>query len=110
MSAVDAGGNEVAGVRLPAVVVPAAAYTGWNPRRHVEGLPDVLYEFVGSRLPLQSGGTQMDPEARAATTRAAAVDLVAARYLLPGDLERVVAGALGCFDDDAPPPAPDRVP
>ena len=42
VSAVDVDGNEVAGVRLPAVAVAAAAYTGWNPRRHVAGLPDVL--------------------------------------------------------------------
>ncbi len=99
VSAVDADGNEVAGVRLPAVAVPAAAYTGWNPRRHVDGLPDVLYEFVGSRLPLQSGGTQMDRTAREVVLRAVAADLVSERLLLPGDLDRVVAGALGCFDD-----------
>jgi hypothetical protein len=27
---VDADGNEVAGVRLPDIAVPVAAYTGWN--------------------------------------------------------------------------------
>ena len=98
VSAVDAGGNEVAGVRLPAVVVPAAAYTGWNPRRHVDGLPDVLLEFVGSRLPLQSGAMQMDQAVREAALRAAAADLVSDRLLLPGDVDRVVAWALGSFD------------
>lgn len=99
VSAVDAAGNEVAGVRLPAVQVPAAAYTGWNPRRHVDGLPDVLYEFVGSRLPLQSGDTQGGPGNRDAAIRAAAATLVAERLLLPEDLERVVALALTSFDD-----------
>ena len=54
VSAVDASGNEVAGVRLPAVQAGVAAYTGWNPRRHVDGLPDVLYDMVGSRLPARS--------------------------------------------------------
>ena len=48
VSDVDASGNEVAGIRLPAVAVPAAAYTGWNPRLPQPDLPDVLYEFVGS--------------------------------------------------------------
>ncbi len=59
VSRVDASGNEVAGIRLPAVAAPVAAYTGWNPRRHIDGLPDVLYEFVGSRLPLQSGSVRL---------------------------------------------------
>jgi hypothetical protein len=98
VSAVDADGNEVSGVRLPEVAVPAAAYTGWNPRRHVEGLPDVLYEFVGSRLPPKSGGSPMDQAAREVATRAVAANLVADRLLLPDDLDRVVAGALQCFD------------
>lgn len=108
VSVVDASGNEVAGVRLPAVVVPAAAYTGWNPRRHVDGLPDVLYEFVGSRLSLQSGGPPIDRAAREAATRAVAADLVIAGFLLAGDLERVVAGALGCFDDGGEATTTDR--
>lgn len=98
VSAVDADGNEVAGVRLPAIVVPAAAYTGWNPRRHVDGLPDVLLEFVGSRLPLQSGGIEMDHPSREAALRAAAADLVSDRLLLPDDVERVVDWALHSFD------------
>ena len=54
VSAVDPGGNEVAGIRLPHVAAPIAAYTGWNPRVHVDALPDVLYEMTGSRLLLQS--------------------------------------------------------
>lgn len=90
VSAVDEGGNEVAGIRLPAVAAPAAAHTGWNPRVHVDGLPDVLYEFAGSRLPLQGGRTP----ASEAEVRAAAADLVARRFLLERDVERVVAGAL----------------
>ena len=32
VSAVDADGNEVGGVRLPAIAVPLATYTGWNVR------------------------------------------------------------------------------
>ncbi len=55
VSAVDANGNEIAGIRLPAVETGIAAYTGWNPRKHVDGLPDVLYDMLGSRLPARSG-------------------------------------------------------
>ena len=55
VSAVDEDGNEVAGIRLPAVAAPLAAYTGWNPRRHIDELPDVLYERVGSKLAVPAG-------------------------------------------------------
>lgn len=82
VSDVDDSGNEVAGIRLPALAAPAAAYTGWNPRLHVDGLPDVLYEFVGSRLPLQA---PVEGDARAA-----AEALVAGRFLLERDVERVL--------------------
>ena len=66
VSAVDARGNEVAGIRLPAVQAGVAAYTGWNPRRHVDGLPDVLYDMVGSRLPcaFRAGRTRRAGAAR----------------------------------------------
>nr|WP_214404968.1 alpha/beta hydrolase domain-containing protein [Pseudonocardia lacus] len=90
VSAVDAGGNEVAGIRLPEVAVPTAAYTGWNPRSPVDGLPDVLYELVGSRLPLLAPAPPPDE----AAVRAAAAALVADRFLLPEDVERAVTAAL----------------
>ena len=57
VSAIDADGNETSGIALPAVAEPVAAYTGWNPRRPAPGLPDVLYEFAGSRLPLLTNRT-----------------------------------------------------
>ena len=49
--AVDADGNDVAGVRVPMVQVPLATYTGWNLRRrgHGEG---AMHEFTGSTIPL----------------------------------------------------------
>ena len=37
VSAVDADGNEVAGIRLPPVAVPLATYTGWNVFRDLPG-------------------------------------------------------------------------
>ena len=96
---VDADGNERAGFRLPAVSVPVAAYTGWNPRAPVAGLPDVLYEFVGSRLPLQSGRPFPDRDTYALEARAAADALVTARFLLSRDVERTVTDALRFFDE-----------
>jgi hypothetical protein len=94
VSAVDDDGNELAGIRLPAVSAAASAYTGWNPRTPVPGLPDVLYEFVGSRLPLQSGRTPPDAAATEDAARAAACDLVEQGFLLPEDADRTVAEAL----------------
>src|SRR6185295_13574149 len=49
--AVDADGNDIAGVRMPDVAVPLAAYTGWNPRHRRIGAPDQLVRYVGSTLP-----------------------------------------------------------
>jgi hypothetical protein len=98
VSAVDADGNEVAGVRLPAVAVPVAAYTGWNPRVRQVGLPDVLYEFLGSRLPLQSAGPIPDRAVYGQLVEAAAERLVTARFLLGRDVEHVVAETMNLYD------------
>jgi hypothetical protein len=94
VSAVDDDGNELAGVRLPAVQAAAAAFTGWNPRRPVPGLPHTLYEFVGSRLPLQSGRPVPDAATVEAAARAAAAELVDEGLLLPEDVARTVTEAL----------------
>ena len=101
VSEVDDDGNEVAGIKLPAVAVAVAAYTGWNPRRHVDGLPDVLYEFVGSRLPLQSGRPLPDRVAYEAQVRHAAERLVTERFLLDRDVERTVMEAMRFYDAEA---------
>ena len=67
-----------------------AAYTGWNPRRHVDGLPDVLYDMIGSRLPSRSAGAAPgEPE-----LRAAARQLARSRFLLEEDVELAVRHAL----------------
>ena len=87
-SAVDEHGNEVAGIRLPAVETGVAAYTGWNPRRHIDGLPDVLYDLFGSRLPRLSGSTPS-----VADLREAALRLADRRLILPADVDRVVEQA-----------------
>ncbi|MBO0894670.1 MAG: hypothetical protein J2O39_09850, partial [Acidimicrobiales bacterium] len=109
VSAVDEDGNETAGIRLPEIAVPLAAFTGWNPRSPVPGRPDTIYEFAGSELAFT-----VDPEARAeagdprpsvaerypdraayeAAVEAAVRRLVTARFLLPGDAARATARAL----------------
>ena len=48
---VDADGNDRDGVRLPAVSVPLATYTGWNLRDPSIGAPDQRVSFEGSYLP-----------------------------------------------------------
>lgn len=96
VSAVDEGGNEVAGIRLPEVAVPVAAATGWNPRVPVEGLPDVLYEFVGSELPyaaVEVAARYASAEDHASRVRSAAAALVARRFLRPEDAERATEPA-----------------
>ena len=96
---IDADGNETTGIALPAVAVPVATYTGWNPRRPVPDLPNVLYEFVGSRLPLLVDRPIPARDAYEQTVRAAAADLADRRLLLPVDVDRTVTEALTIYDD-----------
>jgi hypothetical protein len=113
VSAVDADGNEVAGVRVPELAVPVATHTGWNIRERTEGLPDALYPRVGTWLPFALTEAERiergDPRPSIAEryrdrddyeqrVRAAACDLVARRFLLPDDLEESVAAALAAYD------------
>ncbi|MFF3566954.1 alpha/beta hydrolase domain-containing protein [Nocardia jiangxiensis] len=88
VSTVDENGNELAGIRLPDLSAGTTAYTGWNPRAHVDGLPDVLYEMLGSRLTSEPPAT---PDI--AAIRAAARSLIDHRFLLPEDLDQAVAQA-----------------
>jgi hypothetical protein len=99
VSNVDAGGNEVAGIAVPAVAVPVAAYTGWNPRARQADLPDVLYEFVGSRLPLQSAAAIPERDHYERAVQLVAQQLVDGRFLLERDLHRSVAEAMKIYDE-----------
>lgn len=88
VSEVDEHGNEIAGIRLPDLAAGTAAYTGWNPRVHIDGLPDVLYEMLGSRL---SPASPAPPDH--AAIRATAQSLADRRFLLPEDLDQAIAAA-----------------
>ncbi|OBI86725.1 alpha/beta hydrolase domain-containing protein [Mycobacterium asiaticum] len=99
VSAVDADGNEVAGIRLPAVAAPLATYTGWNARRYVEDLPEVLYERIGSKLPFPPGRPSVSERYPtsgdyATAVRTAAEGLVAQRFLLTDEIDSVVKKAV----------------
>jgi hypothetical protein len=113
VSAVDDDGNELAGIRLPAVACPARTSTGWNVRPAVHGHPNVVPDFLGSRVPFARDAAQRaetgDPRASLAEryadrddyarrARAAADALVAARHLLADDVDVVVTAALADYD------------
>ena len=104
VSAVDADGNEVSGVKLPAVSAPCAVYTGWNPRRRITGLPTAPFERLGSRVPFPPDRPTVteryaDRAAYEATAREVASRLVAARLLLARDADAVVHEALRAYDE-----------
>src|SRR5262249_18963365 len=109
VAAVDADGNEAAGIRLPDVAVPLATYTGWNVYR---AAPSELCDRDGSAIFFArtkaereaSGDPRLSLEERygsrdayVAKVKAAADALVAERLLLP-------AGAPAPFPP--PPPSP----
>jgi hypothetical protein len=113
VSATDEDGNEVAGIRLPDLTVPIGTHTGWNPRDPETGAPEQI-------MPMQ-GFSQWFPrsvEERIATGDPrpaileryqnrddylervcnAAHELVAARYVLAGDVDDIVADAAERWD------------
>ena len=106
--ALDDDNNEIGVLRMPAVVVPVATYTGWNLRNPTIGAPDALLGLAGGYIPFSR--TKADREAsgdprpsieerygsfeeyRAQIMRAAAA-LVAEGYLLDEHLDGVEARA-----------------
>ena len=104
---VDADGNDLAGIRLPATQVPVATYTGWNLWR--EGLAeDELCGLFGSYIPFaqtkeertRSGDPRRSLEERykdqndyVQQVSRAARSLVEHRYLLPEDAEKIIEEA-----------------
>ena len=105
--AVDADGNEVAGIRAPMVAAPLATYAGWNIRARGYGHGG-LYEFTGSTIPFpdtdEEAAATGDPrpsilsrygsaEGYVAAIEAAARDLVDQRLMLEEDVARCAAAA-----------------
>ncbi|HEV7994616.1 MAG TPA: alpha/beta hydrolase domain-containing protein [Stellaceae bacterium] len=106
--AVDADGNEIAGIRLPPIAVPLGTYTGWNVYR---AQPCELCDRDGSLIPfartkaLREAAGDPRPslderyggrDAYVARVEAAAKALVADRLLLPADAALYVRAAREC--------------
>ena len=109
MPQVDADGNELAGIRLPPIAAPIAAYTGWNlykapyPEGELCDREGSYLPFAASRADRQAAG---DPRpsleeryaSRAAYVKqveAAARQLLDDRLLLPEDAARYIEEASG---------------
>jgi hypothetical protein len=106
--AVDADGNDRAGVRLPELAVPLATHTGWNYRDAAIGAPEHLAGEIGSYIPFartraereSSGDPRLSIAERYASKdaylnriSAAANELVRKGYLLETDVPDLVKHA-----------------
>ena len=106
--AVDADGNEVAGIRLPPIAVPLGTHTGWNVYRAQPGeLADRDGSFIAFARTRKEREAAGDPrpsleehygslEAYVAKVRVAADALVAEHLLLPADADAYVTAAEAC--------------
>jgi len=102
--AVDADGNEIAGVRAPMAQAPLGTYTGWNVRARGHGF-GATYNFVGSYIPFPDTADERrmlrdprasveerygSPDGYSAAIAAAARALVEEGFLLADDVEQAV--------------------
>ena len=105
--AVDADGNDIAGVRVPMVDAPLGTYAGWNLRARGFG-HGAMHEFTGSYIPFPDTDSEAamtgDPRTSVLARyrnadgyvdaiEAAALRLVDERLMLEEDVKRVVARA-----------------
>jgi hypothetical protein len=103
---VDEDGNEVAGVRIPAIAVPRGTHTGWNLRR--QGFAEGELVLLGSYFPfastkgerLASGDPRPSFQERyrskdeyLSKISRAAEELRDMRLLLPEDVQRIIDAA-----------------
>ena len=113
VAAVDADGNELAGIRLPDISVPLATYTGWNVRHPDIGGPVQTLSLLGSTIPFPATRAEReavgDPRPSIAERYASKADylrqvqqaaaaLVQQGYLLAEDLPTVMDQASQCYD------------
>jgi hypothetical protein len=109
--AVDADGNERAGVRTAEQAVPVATFTGWNFRNPATGAPTELARLTGSEIPFartaadRKGDPRRSLDERYASkaqylaqAQAHCHTLVAAGYLLAEDVPLVMKRAADQWD------------
>ena len=103
----DSDGMSIAGIRMLALAVPRASYTGWNPRAEGYGkgtlfpLQGAVVPFAATKLEREQARDPRfsvaeryaDDAAYVDAVRAAAAGMVAERLLLKEDAERAVAAA-----------------
>ncbi len=112
-SALDADGNETAGIRLPDLDAPVGTHTGWNPRDPETGAPEQLIPMQGFTLffpPTKNareaaGDDRLSLEERYVSkddylkqVRDLAIKLADSRYLLPEDIDLVVESCAARYD------------
>jgi hypothetical protein len=114
--ALDADGNEVAGIRVPDVSVPVGTHTGWVPRHPETGGSGQVLDMMGTTLPFartanerQAGDPRpsiaeryRDRDDYATRARAAAQALAEVGYIVPEDVDLAVELALQRYDVLAP--------
>ena len=113
VSAVDADGNEVGGIRLPDLSVPVATHTGWNPRSPETGAPEQIVPMQGfsSFFPATTKARESSGDRRTSLgeryrdrdeylerVHEEARRLVADRYLPEEDVEIVVSACAERYD------------
>lgn len=113
VSAVDADGNELGGIRLPDLSVPLATHAGWNVRHPDMGGAGQFIKQIGSTIPFSATEKERqaakDPrisieerypsrEDYLAQVSRAAQDLVDQGYLLAEDLAAVTQHAAQRYD------------
>jgi hypothetical protein len=116
-SAVDADGNEVAGIRVPDISVPVATYAGWVPRHPATGGAGQVLDMMGSTLAFAATPNERqqrndprpsiaeryrDRDDYLAQARAAAQQLAAVGYIVAEDIDLAVELAAKRYDVLAP--------
>jgi Alpha/beta hydrolase domain len=110
---VNADGNDEGGIALPEITVPLGTYTGWNVStfplsglQYLAGLVGSFEPFARTRADRErSGDSRRSIDERYSgrddyiqRVRNAAADLVRQRFLLPADVESVLARAEQMWD------------
>jgi hypothetical protein len=117
VSAVDADGNEVTGIRVPDVSVPVATYAGWVPRHPATGGAGQVLDMMGTTLAFAATSNERqergdprpsiaeryrDRDDYLAQARVAAEQLAAAGYIVSEDIDLAVELAVKRYDVLAP--------